>query len=65
MKNAKIDSENNAATTLQAALKRRNASKVIQNKAFEKLIEDDAAAQLKSVIKPMRDEYVIPNSNIN
>ena len=52
--------EDDAAAKLQAALKRRNASKVIQNKAFEKLIEDDAAAQLKSVIKPMRDEYVIP-----
>ena len=38
---------NKAASTLQAAIKRKKSDNVIQNKAFENLIEDDTTAALQ------------------
>ena len=53
----KITAKRNAASTLQAAIKRKASDKVIQNKILKKLTKENS---LKSAIKPMHDVYVIP-----
>jgi len=52
MEKAKVDKVNgDAAAKLQAAIKRKNSDKVIKDKSFEKLIEDEAQKSAANTIK--------------